>query len=155
MPHKDSQSNTLCKQQLVRCLIPAYYNNPTTFHVLSGFHSFFRCFGGGTSKTDQEDEKRRKEANKRINAQIQKDKQVYRATHRLLLLGKPLKIFKSKCSITFCLHGCDILDNHFLLSIFTHAFIYVRILMFVKILCEWSHCLKMLKYVQESRMAWF
>lgn len=48
----------------------------------------FRCFGGGTSKSDQEEDKRRKEANKRINAQIQKDKQVYRATHRLLLLGK-------------------------------------------------------------------
>jgi len=46
-----------------------------------------RCFGGSGAKTDQEERKRLKEANKRINQQIQKDKQVYRATHRLLLLG--------------------------------------------------------------------
>ena len=47
------------------------------------------CFGGGASKSDAEESKRRKEANKKINQQIQRDKQVYRATHRLLLLGKP------------------------------------------------------------------
>jgi hypothetical protein len=46
------------------------------------------CFGSASSKADQEENKRRKEANKKINQQIQKDKQVYRATHRLLLLGK-------------------------------------------------------------------
>jgi hypothetical protein len=34
-----------------------------------------------------EDEKIRKEANKKIEKQLQKDKQLYRATHRLLLLG--------------------------------------------------------------------
>ncbi|XP_035707226.1 guanine nucleotide-binding protein G(s) subunit alpha isoform X2 [Folsomia candida] len=45
------------------------------------------CFGGSGSKNDQEEDKRRKEANKKINAQIQRDKQIYRATHRLLLLG--------------------------------------------------------------------
>ncbi|KAF4520535.1 hypothetical protein B566_EDAN008734 [Ephemera danica] len=45
------------------------------------------CFGSGSTKADQEENKRRKEANKKINQQIQKDKQVYRATHRLLLLG--------------------------------------------------------------------
>ena len=50
------------------------------------------CFGGGTS-TDQEEKKRRKEANKRINQQIQKDKQLYRATHRLLLLGNNHSFF--------------------------------------------------------------
>lgn len=43
------------------------------------------CFG--PSKNDAEEDKKRKEANKRIEKQIQKDKQVYRATHRLLLLG--------------------------------------------------------------------
>lgn len=43
------------------------------------------CFGG--NKQDAEDEKWRKEANKRIEKQLQRDKQVYRATHRLLLLG--------------------------------------------------------------------
>lgn len=45
------------------------------------------CFGGSSSKNDAEEDKRRKEANKRIEKQIQKDKQIYRATHRLLLLG--------------------------------------------------------------------
>lgn len=45
------------------------------------------CFGGGGSKADHEESKKSKETNKRINAQIQKDKQLYRATHRLLLLG--------------------------------------------------------------------
>ena len=38
------------------------------------------------SKED-EDEKVRREANRRIEKQLQKDKQAYRATHRLLLLG--------------------------------------------------------------------
>lgn len=46
------------------------------------------CFGGSSSKNDAEEDKKRKEANKRIEKQIQKDKQIYRATHRLLLLGK-------------------------------------------------------------------
>ena len=46
------------------------------------------CFGGtSSSKNDAEEDKKRKEANKRIEKQIQKDKQIYRATHRLLLLG--------------------------------------------------------------------
>lgn len=49
------------------------------------------CFGGSSSKNDTEEEKRRKEANKRIEKQIQKDKQIYRATHRLLLLGNSIK----------------------------------------------------------------
>ncbi|KAK3863079.1 hypothetical protein Pcinc_031109 [Petrolisthes cinctipes] len=39
------------------------------------------------AKGDAEELKKRKEANKKINKQIQQDKQVYRATHRLLLLG--------------------------------------------------------------------
>lgn len=45
------------------------------------------CFGGSGSKNDAEEDRKRKEANRRIEKQIQKDKQVYRATHRLLLLG--------------------------------------------------------------------
>lgn len=45
------------------------------------------CFGSAGAKGDAEDNRRRKETNKRINKQIQQDKQVYRATHRLLLLG--------------------------------------------------------------------
>ena len=54
------------------------------------------CFGRSTSgKSDAEESKRRKEANKKINQQIQKDKQVYRATHRLLLLGNFFLFFTS------------------------------------------------------------
>lgn len=44
------------------------------------------CCGGPGGPSD-EDEKVKKEANKRIEKQLQKDKQLYRATHRLLLLG--------------------------------------------------------------------
>ncbi len=51
------------------------------------------CFGGSGSKNDAEEDKRRKEANKRIEKQIQKDKQIYRATHRLLLLGLNKRYF--------------------------------------------------------------
>jgi len=43
------------------------------------------CFRAG--KTDEDDEMR-KEANRKIEKQLQKDKQAYRATHRLLLLGR-------------------------------------------------------------------
>lgn len=49
------------------------------------------CFGSASSKADQEETKKGKETNKKINQQLQKDKQVYRATHRLLLLGKSSK----------------------------------------------------------------
>ncbi|KAK7869562.1 hypothetical protein R5R35_003356 [Gryllus longicercus] len=45
------------------------------------------CFGSGGSNQDREERKILSERNKKINAQLQKDKQVYRATHRLLLLG--------------------------------------------------------------------
>ncbi|VVC32322.1 Hypothetical protein CINCED_3A018427 [Cinara cedri] len=45
------------------------------------------CFGSAAAKTDHDDAKKGKETNKKINQQLQKDKQVYRATHRLLLLG--------------------------------------------------------------------
>jgi len=44
------------------------------------------CFNAKPEK-DNEDERIRKEANKKIEKQLQKDKQTYRATHRLLLLG--------------------------------------------------------------------
>ena len=42
------------------------------------------CFGQGLN----EEERLRKETNKRIEKQLQKDKQAYKATHRLLLLGQ-------------------------------------------------------------------
>lgn len=63
-----------------RCCLPTiFFNN---------WPDAMGCFGGGGSKADHEESKKSKETNKRINAQIQKDKQLYRATHRLLLLGK-------------------------------------------------------------------
>ena len=42
---------------------------------------------GIKEKEEAEEEKRQRKTNKEIERQIQKDKQVYRATHRLLLLG--------------------------------------------------------------------
>jgi len=41
----------------------------------------------GKLDKENEDERSRREANKKIEKQLQKDKQTYRATHRLLLLG--------------------------------------------------------------------
>lgn len=43
------------------------------------------CFSSGVR--DGEDDKVRRETNKKIEKQLQRDKQTYRATHRLLLLG--------------------------------------------------------------------
>lgn len=45
------------------------------------------CLGG---KTEEErlDEKSKREANKKIERQLQKERQAYKATHRLLLLGQ-------------------------------------------------------------------
>lgn len=45
------------------------------------------CCGIKGDKEGEEDDKRARKQNKEIEKQIQKDKQVYRATHRLLLLG--------------------------------------------------------------------
>lgn len=67
------------------------------------------CFGSAAAKTDHDDAKKGKETNKKINQQLQKDKQVYRATHRLLLLGEsrwflifyPLHFFSFGCSSSF------------------------------------------------------
>ena len=58
------------------------------------------CFRAG--KTDEDDEMR-KEANRKIEKQLQKDKQAYRATHRLLLLGNRC-LFSNSISVRFCLH---------------------------------------------------
>ena len=48
------------------------------------------CFGSQNSKSDQQsnpDSKSQKRRSDAITKQLQKDKQIYRATHRLLLLG--------------------------------------------------------------------
>lgn len=41
---------------------------------------------------DEDEEREQKKVNRQIEEQLQKDKQVYRATHRLLLLGKRILI---------------------------------------------------------------
>ena len=48
------------------------------------------CIGTKIPPEDEvdNDEKARREASKRIEKQLEKDKKDYRATHRLLLLGK-------------------------------------------------------------------
>lgn len=55
-------------------------NKITSFSYIMGC---FKPKGG----PDGEDDKKAKEANKRIEKLLAKDKQVYKATHRLLLLG--------------------------------------------------------------------
>ncbi|XP_075427458.1 guanine nucleotide-binding protein G(s) subunit alpha isoform X5 [Ascaphus truei] len=45
------------------------------------------CLGNTKTEDQRNEEKAQREANKKIEKQLQKDKQVYRATHRLLLLG--------------------------------------------------------------------
>lgn len=46
------------------------------------------CLGNSKTEDQRNEEKSQREANKKIEKQLQKDKQIYRATHRLLLLGK-------------------------------------------------------------------
>jgi len=53
------------------------------------------CLNGKLDK-ENEDEKSRREANKKIEKQLQKDKQMYRATHRLLLLGNFLVLINTE-----------------------------------------------------------
>lgn len=55
-------------------------NKITSFSYIMGC---FKPKGG----PDGEDDKKAKEANKRIEKLLAKDKQIYKATHRLLLLG--------------------------------------------------------------------
>lgn len=45
------------------------------------------CLGNSKTEDQRNEEKVQRENNKKINKQLQKDKQIYRATHRLLLLG--------------------------------------------------------------------
>ncbi len=45
------------------------------------------CMAGSSGPGTDEEAKEARRINKQIDEQLQKDKQVYRATHRLLLLG--------------------------------------------------------------------
>lgn len=68
-----------CISQLYRVIFDSFKPGKISSIIYS-----MGCFKKGSG---DEDEKAKKEANKRIEKQIQKDKQQYRATHRLLLLG--------------------------------------------------------------------
>ena len=65
---------------------------------LAKIAKFVDSMGCFRQARDDEDDKARKEANKRIEKQLAKDKLLYKGTHRLLLLGKlysvvPLNVF--------------------------------------------------------------
>lgn len=57
------------------------------------------CLGNSKTEDQRNEEKAQREANKKIEKQLQKDKQIYRATHRLLLLGR---LFVSLLSVSVC-----------------------------------------------------
>jgi len=46
------------------------------------------CFSNTRSRTDPDDEKLQKEQKRKIEQQFHRDKQLYRATHRLLFVGE-------------------------------------------------------------------
>lgn len=57
------------------------------------------CLGNSKTEDQRNEEKAQREANKKIEKQLQKDKQIYRATHRLLLLGE----FHERNCVFICL----------------------------------------------------
>lgn len=63
------------------------------------------CLGNSKTEDQRNEEKAQRENNKKINRQLQKDKQIYRATHRLLLLGGFCVIYR------YCV--CSQWDNLF------------------------------------------
>lgn len=70
-----------------------YYINPPVPEPFYWVFGKMGCLGNSKSE-DQRNEKTQREANKKIEKQLQKDKQIYRATHRLLLLGRFLTSVK-------------------------------------------------------------
>lgn len=52
------------------------------------------CFGPGKTEQEREEHKRQKHNSKEIEKQLKKDKLTFRATHRLLLLGNILNVFR-------------------------------------------------------------
>lgn len=68
--------------------------------LLSSFVGKMGCLGNSKTEDQRNEEKAQREANKKIEKQLQKDKQIYRATHRLLLLGE-----SSKWEVLCCVFG--------------------------------------------------
>lgn len=60
------------------------------------------CLGNSKTEDQRNEEKAQREANKKIEKQLQKDKQIYRATHRLLLLGEFDFFFSLALSLSAC-----------------------------------------------------
>ncbi|XP_056594126.1 putative nuclease HARBI1 [Triplophysa dalaica] len=56
------------------------------------------CLGNSKTEDQRIDEKAQREANKMIEKQLQKERQAYKATHRLLLLGFPRVIGAIHCT---------------------------------------------------------
>lgn len=52
------------------------------------FGQFLKVMGCFDTNAGDEEYKVKKDANKKIEKQLQKDRETYRATHRLLLLGE-------------------------------------------------------------------
>lgn len=59
------------------------------------------CLGNSKTEDQRNEEKAQREANKKIEKQLQKDKQIYRATHRLLLLGEFDTFLQILCACCF------------------------------------------------------
>jgi len=66
------------------------------------------CFGSA-QKADVDEYKKGRERNKEIDKQINKDKQLYRATHRLLLLGNVFRFQNVNFNFVFS-HFFDYVD---------------------------------------------
>lgn len=83
-------------------VVPASFKNHNTtgfdffffFYTFSRFHKEglgrrkMGCLGNSKTEDQRIDEKAQRETNKKIEKQLQKERQAYKATHRLLLLGK-------------------------------------------------------------------
>lgn len=74
-----------------------YYNNPPLPRTFYWVFGKMGCLGNSKTEDQRNEEKAQREANKKIEKQLQKDKQIYRATHRLLLLGRFLEMLSNWC----------------------------------------------------------
>ena len=78
-----------CSQtRFVECLVLDLQFRVAIHPAQSIWKGEMGCFSKTRSRTDPDDEKLQKEQNKKIEQQLQRDKQLYRATHRLLFVGE-------------------------------------------------------------------
>lgn len=74
-------------QQLPSPIHPTCPPEPHPIIIITSLFWKMGCLGNSKTEDQRNEEKAQREANKKIEKQLQKDKQIYRATHRLLLLG--------------------------------------------------------------------